>query len=83
MDDFNMIKNFVDQMTTLVKGILYKSDLPVIKSCIIVSSYGNNKFSVRRNGEVFEVRGHRTYAPGEVVEVLLPGNKWERAFIIY
>lgn len=83
MDDYNMIKNFVDQMTNLVKGLLYQSDVPVIKSCIVVSYNGKDKFSVKRNGEVFEVRGHGTYAPGDLVEVILPGNKWNRAFIVY
>lgn len=78
----NIPKEFVDQITELVEGIIKNSNIPEVKSCKFVSNDGNGKYTVRRGNETYKVMGNGTYEANSIVQVLLPDGKWTRAIII-
>lgn len=79
----NMLKEYVSLLSELVDGLIKKSNIPIVVSCIIVSNQGNESYAVSRNGDTYTVKSRNTYLPGEKVEVMLPEGKWSRAFIVY
>lgn len=83
MNNLEIFEKLLTGIDDLIQNRISKQQYPKIIQCRIMAILSDGKFNVKHNGEIRTVKGKGSYKVNDMVEVVLPNGKWQRAFIVF